>query len=95
MQRKFNSENWNTARYINEDLEQSVLVSMGASPHSPEVLEYCVTIMKGEFQTLSQTTFFQLDQALDYVNKKFFKVWSFSDLAVPKKSGSCSTCQAH
>ena len=92
-----NELNWTFCQYING--ETRALIHQGGDLNdSGEPMElFFVNVLKGEENDLvSQHTFPSLNEAQDYINRKFAH-WKFENQLdqAAKDSGGCGSCVAH
>lgn len=88
--------NWTYTHYSNQDLK--ALVTVGAYLQDNEVKEeFFATIIDEDGRDIFQKSFVDLDEACHYLNKRFQKIWKFTDATRPSngKEGGCATCVAH
>ena len=87
-------ENWTHCSFSNGNLK--ALITFGASPDIlDDTFIYYVTVLDDENNEVFQAEFPSIDQACDYINRRYGKLWSATDAIKPKKEGGCSTCIAH
>lgn len=89
-------KNWTYSYYANQDLK--ALVTLGAHLQGEEIIEeFFATVINEDGHDVFQESFTDIDKACHYLNKRFQKIWKFTDGTRPSngKEGGCSTCVAH
>lgn len=88
-------DNWTFTHFTNQKLK--ALVTYGASFEGSEVSEeFFATVIDDEGHDVFQQSFNNLNDACDYLNRRYQKIWKLVD-ATLKSSGTsgCDTCVAH